>query len=69
MQTILCDCEAVINARPLTYVSQNPRDLTPLTPSMFLQEVEEIGVPDFDLVESTDLNKRFRYRQKLREDL
>uniref|UniRef100_A0A5S6QML0 Integrase catalytic domain-containing protein n=1 Tax=Trichuris muris TaxID=70415 RepID=A0A5S6QML0_TRIMR len=34
--TVLCDCEAVMNSRPLTYVSDGVADLEPLTPSMFL---------------------------------
>ncbi|XP_054278534.1 uncharacterized protein LOC128996985 [Macrosteles quadrilineatus] len=69
MQTILCDCEAIMNSRPLTYVSDDPTDLTPLTPSLFLQDVEEVGVPDLDLADSSDLNKRLKYRRMLKEDL
>lgn len=69
METILCYCEAVMNTRPLTYASENPTDLTPLTPSLFLQDVEEVGVPDLDLVEATDLNQRLMYRQQLKQIL
>lgn len=58
-----------MNSRPLTYVSDDLTDLTPLTPSLFLQDVEEVGVPDLDLVEASDLNRRLKYRQKLKEDL
>lgn len=39
MTTVLCDTEAVINARPLTYVSEDAEDLAPLTPSMFLRDM------------------------------
>src|SRR5207249_1570662 len=31
--TVLCDCEAVINARPLTYMPEGEQ-LVPLTPSL-----------------------------------
>lgn len=58
-----------MNIRPLTYASENPTDLTPLTPSLFLQDVEEVGVPDLDLVEATDLNQRLMYRQQLKQIL
>ncbi|GFY62822.1 integrase catalytic domain-containing protein [Trichonephila inaurata madagascariensis] len=35
--TILCDIDAIINCRPLTYISLEFEDLLPLTPSIFLQ--------------------------------
>ncbi|GBM79729.1 hypothetical protein AVEN_27373-1 [Araneus ventricosus] len=58
LNTVLCDCESVINGRPLTYVSDDTSDLEPLTPSMFLQEVREVGIPDLDLLDNKSLNKR-----------
>ncbi|GBN54829.1 hypothetical protein AVEN_149672-1, partial [Araneus ventricosus] len=57
LNTVLCDCESVINGRPLTYVSDDTSDLEPLTPSMFLQEVREVGIPDLDLLDNKSLNK------------
>ena len=36
---------------------------------MFLQDIQEVGVPDLDYIEGNQFNKRHRYRQKLREDL
>ncbi|XP_071035302.1 uncharacterized protein [Parasteatoda tepidariorum] len=35
MISVLCDCESVINSRPLTYLSEDLDDLIPLSPSMF----------------------------------
>jgi hypothetical protein len=67
--TVLCDCEDVLNSRPLTYLSENPDDLCPITPNMFLREVETSGIPDMDLLESAGFNKRFVYRQQLRDDI
>ncbi|KAF2903259.1 hypothetical protein ILUMI_02935 [Ignelater luminosus] len=64
-----CDCESVINNRPITYLSQDSSKLAPLTSSLFLQEVEEIEVPDIDLIESTHLNRRLRYWQYLKSTL
>ena len=68
MITILCDCEAVLNSRPLTYMSDSG-ELIPLSPSMFMHNLYEVGVPDLDLIESVDLNRRIKYLQKLRQDL
>ncbi|GFW34733.1 integrase catalytic domain-containing protein [Trichonephila clavipes] len=67
--TVLCDCERVINARPLTYVSEDVDDVSPLTPEMFLQEIPESGVPDIDTVDREKLSKRAKYLQKMRQQL
>lgn len=39
--TVLCDCESVINSRPLTYLSDDRSELVPLTPAMFMRELTE----------------------------
>ncbi|GBN16632.1 hypothetical protein AVEN_15889-1 [Araneus ventricosus] len=39
MLTILCDCEVLINSRPLTYMSES-KHLVPISPS-FLQDIKE----------------------------
>ncbi|KAJ8892550.1 hypothetical protein PR048_005131 [Dryococelus australis] len=54
---------------PLTYVSDHPRDLQPLTPVMFLQETCTVGVPVLHKLDQVDLNKRLLYEQRLRADL
>ncbi|XP_035214415.1 uncharacterized protein LOC118188155 [Stegodyphus dumicola] len=69
LYTILCDCEQVINSRPITYVSEDNQDPSPLTPMMFLQELPSSGVPDMDYVDSKELNRRAKYRQRIRHDL
>ncbi|KAL1448295.1 hypothetical protein WDU94_003587 [Cyamophila willieti] len=69
LQTILCDIESVINLRPLTYLSEDPSDLAVLTPAMFLHEIQEVGVPEWDLVQPSDLRKRYQHRQELVKNL
>ncbi|GFX71100.1 putative RNA-directed DNA polymerase from transposon X-element [Trichonephila clavipes] len=69
LQTVLCDCESVINSRPLTYLSENSDDLVPLSPTMFLVENRNLDVPDIDYRDTVNLRKRVRYRQKLLNDL
>ncbi|XP_054713055.1 uncharacterized protein LOC129222566 [Uloborus diversus] len=68
MLTILCDVEAVINARSLTYLSEDPQYLVPLTPSMFIQDIRTVGVPDLDHLDTTNLSRRLRYQQRLRNE-
>jgi hypothetical protein len=67
--TILCEAEAVINSRPLTYLSEDPGDLSALTPAMFIQDMQTVGVPDLDHLDEVSISKRFRYLQNLRETL
>ena len=69
LTTTLCDAEAVINSRPLTYVADDPDELKPLSPAMFLKEVNAVGVPDFDMLYTEKLNKKMKYRQKVFSDL
>ncbi|XP_011869354.1 PREDICTED: uncharacterized protein LOC105562849 [Vollenhovia emeryi] len=69
LNTTLCDAEAIINARPLTYISEDPNDLKPLSPSLFLQENREYGIPDCDMLYRAKLEKKLKHRQKIREDL
>jgi len=67
--TVLCDCEAVINSRPITYLSDDPRELRPITPKMFLQEQQQSGVEDFDQVDRETLQRRAQYREELSQHL
>ncbi|GFW94007.1 integrase catalytic domain-containing protein [Trichonephila clavipes] len=69
MYMVLCDCESLINSRPLTYVTDDVEDLEPLTPAMFLQDIREVGVPELDLIDENKLNKRLVYRNRIQNDL
>ncbi|XP_055932015.1 uncharacterized protein LOC129962291 [Argiope bruennichi] len=66
--TVLCDCEAVVNSRPLTYISEDPNDLILLTPSLFLNGKSSYDTIDLDLSEFSKFQKRIRYRRKLIHD-
>ncbi|GBM68029.1 hypothetical protein AVEN_75871-1 [Araneus ventricosus] len=68
MSTILCDCKALINSRPLTHVSESEQ-LVPISPSSFLQDIKEWSTPDLDAIDHKRLNRRIKYRQNLQKDL
>ncbi|GFY03492.1 integrase catalytic domain-containing protein [Trichonephila clavipes] len=69
LSTVICECEFLINSRPLTYISENPQELIPLTPAMFLIENRCSDTTDIDELNSRDLRKRMKYRIKLLSDL
>ncbi|GFU42579.1 integrase catalytic domain-containing protein [Trichonephila clavipes] len=69
LNTVLCECEHVINSRPLTYIPEDVNDLSPLTPAMFLQEIETSDVTDIDCLDHQEINKRIRHVQTTREQL
>ncbi|GFU55540.1 integrase catalytic domain-containing protein [Trichonephila clavipes] len=58
LSTVICDCEFLINSRPLTYISENPQELIPLTPAMFLIENRCSDTADIDELNSRDLRKK-----------
>lgn len=69
MTTMLCECESIMNNRPLTYLSEDPSELAPLKPSMFIQSLMGNDVEDLDQIEATCLEKRWNYLQSVREGL
>lgn len=66
LYTILTECEAVINSRPLTYVSEEPGEVSPLSPSTFLKSIVSHDVADLDTVDEKSMNRRWRYLQQVR---
>ncbi|GFU41209.1 putative RNA-directed DNA polymerase from transposon X-element [Trichonephila clavipes] len=68
LQTLVCECESVMNSRPLTYIPEE-QELKTLTPSMFLQDIPLNDVPDFDQIQKTNIVLRWRYIQKVRKNL
>ena len=65
MTTVLGDCEAVINSRPLTYVSEDPGEPVAITPALFLTDLPGKENVDFDEVEGSQLTRRARYRREI----
>ncbi|GBN70481.1 hypothetical protein AVEN_93933-1 [Araneus ventricosus] len=60
MYTVLCNCAAILNDRPLTVVSADS-SLTAITPANFLREIQNNSVP----VVKHDFNSNF-YKRRLR---
>ncbi|GBM48003.1 hypothetical protein AVEN_34339-1 [Araneus ventricosus] len=69
MLTLLSDCEATINGRPFTYLSEDPKELKPLTPAHFIQDIKGRETFDLDLIDSQHILKRVRYHHTLQSNL
>ena len=44
--TAICGAGSLLNSRPITYVSSDPKDLTPLTPNHFVCQLEGMYSPE-----------------------
>ena len=62
LQTLLCECESIINGRPLTTVSDDPKVLEPLSPNHLLLLRSETPLPP-GLFLKSDTYSRRRWRQ------
>ena len=62
LSTLLCEVEAIVNSRPLTTVSSDPKDLEPLTPNHLLLLREQPSLPPGTFTDD-DLYSRKRWRQ------
>ncbi|GFV78495.1 integrase catalytic domain-containing protein [Trichonephila clavipes] len=67
--TVLCDCESIVNSRPLTYVSQDSDDLIPLTPAIIMMSIASLDVTVLDLSDFARFQKRVKFRARLLKDL
>lgn len=72
LQTLICEVEAVINSRPLSYLHTDSSEPSPLTPAHFLTGQRMTTLPSYPLHDSSlvkataiHLNKRLQYRQLL----
>jgi len=69
LETCLCEVEAVVNHRPLTFVTEDQEDLVALTPSMFLHNLPMSDVPEAKVVKVSSLGARKQSLDKLLQEI
>ncbi|GFV07588.1 putative RNA-directed DNA polymerase from transposon X-element [Trichonephila clavipes] len=57
--TVLCDCESIVNSRPLTYVSEDSDDLIPLIPAMFMMSNASMDVGEIVLIKNPNRKRLY----------
>jgi hypothetical protein len=65
LRTVLAEVMAILNARPLTHLSVDPEDESPLTPNHFLLGRAHPHIPPDLFDEDTLSRKRWRQAQEL----
>ena len=65
LATVLTRIETVINSSPLTTVSDDVRDLTPITPAHLALEGALYSLPDEVSTHEGTTRRRYLYQQKL----
>lgn len=63
LHTLMCEVEAIINSRPLTFVSSDHDDLEPLTPNHLLTTKSSIVLPPPGDFQKGDIYLRRRWRR------
>lgn len=60
LNTFVCDCESVVNYRPLTYITEDSQEVV-LTSAMFLTENRRFSISDIFKLDAQNLKRGMNY--------
>jgi len=69
LSTCIYEIAAIINKRPLCVVNEVSEGPFPLTPGMFLSEIEYLYIADRELLKKENLLKFCKYKQTFMDEL
>ncbi|CAL8121990.1 unnamed protein product [Orchesella dallaii] len=69
LKDVLKTITEVMNGRPLTYVSDDPADLEPLTPALFLNPLGSVDFPETKANDAEKLRMRYKYVTTLKREI
>jgi hypothetical protein len=65
MATVFAEVKSIVNSRPLTYMSDDPNDLRPLTPNHLVRGRASPDIPHGPYEDTKNSRKRFQYTQTI----
>lgn len=69
LETCLYLVEAIINERPLTFVTEDGDDLIPLTPSMFIKDLQSSEYPEAEAVGIEGMTAKYKSMKMLQHQI
>lgn len=69
LDTTLSFVESLLNARPLTYISEDPEDLLPLTPAAFIQDIQTSKFPEINMLNEKGFRQKYKELLTMKEEL
>ncbi|KAJ8874695.1 hypothetical protein PR048_025561 [Dryococelus australis] len=65
--TVFCECESLVNSRPITVTSETNHDPVSLTPAVVFRDLQHSGTLDVGEFEARSLQSHVCYRHNLME--
>src|SRR5438128_5693420 len=69
LETCIIEAEAIVNSRPLTFVTEDQEDLIPLTPAMFIQDLQENTFLELESLDAEEMRRNYKKIAQLRKNL
>ncbi len=69
LDTTICFVESLINGRPLTRVTEDPDDLSPITPAQFIQDIQSSEFPEIEEITDKKMREKLRHLVQVKQEL